>query len=266
MLQARSVREEKREAKRPNRSGRGRVDGEDHPVALPLSHAKIRAALAEGRRIKLGNEYKGAVLDLRGLEDLQLPEHRLVDVVNGLIRVVRERRKARVLIDPAEPWTRTKTLLGNLEDRRCERKGRSFGKDGSVLLHLRARLPATVRPRETRRPAVEVLVEGVRRLDRATGEYEVRGLVRGRHECRRVTVPAENDGTGAVLAVAAWLKLHGGSSAALPARGAFEALRLPLTSSPEKGHSSLDFGDAVRCLRAGWRWREEAGWLVGVAL
>ncbi|MCA9543639.1 MAG: hypothetical protein KC613_04590 [Myxococcales bacterium] len=213
--------------------------------------------------MQLGIEFKGAVLDLRGLDALGIAEKDLIDFVTGLVRAVRVRRVARVLLDQAESWTRTPTILGNVKDPLYRRISRRWTDSGMQVLELWQK-----RPRPSRGPVVlpsdaAVVVVDVSRTDRALGEFEVRA-VRGDRDVReRVVVAAENEGVGRLLAAATWLRGHAGRKVALPVTGSFGALVQPLTATRPSRHASMDFDDAVALLRDRWRWRYHDGWLTG---
>jgi hypothetical protein len=234
------------------------VDGEDRPAALSLSQAEVRAALAEGRDIKVGTAFKGAHLDLTGLESLNLQRHLLPEVVNGLIRAVRDRRVASVIIDFTEGWSSTKTILGNMQDPVYIRvKTQSCG-DGRYVLQLRQRRRRAARqPKLPASPLADVVVVRSRCLDLAVNRYEVAMRVDGRVERLQIVVAAENPGTGAIQAATAALADHRQATVALPMKGPFLALEKVLCDEGGGSGANTDFGDAVGCLRSAWTWKVE---------
>jgi hypothetical protein len=248
-----------------NKPDRGLAGDEDRPVDLSLSHPDVQAALAKGRGLKLGTVFKGARLDLTSLQDLQLAEHLLPEVVNGLISAVRCKRTAEVIIDLSEPWTRTKTILGNVDDPVYERlHSRRVGGTHTLIQlrhrrHGRRRVQPSVPPSEA-----NVIVVSSRCRDHALREYEVRLLVEGDPQWRTVVVAADNPSTGAIQATSAALVGHEGLTVALPLKGPFTVLGAVLGQDKKvAGHANTDFSDAVDAMRLGRSWSIQGNWLFG---
>jgi hypothetical protein len=100
------------------RDRRGDVAEDRHPCLSILS-PEIMPHVTRPGRLRFGDRYKGWTLDLRGLEDVlgeDAPDGLVRQVVNGLVRVVRQRNKATVIVDPRDAWTGSPGLIGNEGD------------------------------------------------------------------------------------------------------------------------------------------------------
>ena len=243
-----------------------RADDGDRPVPrfLFLSDPAVQGALAAGHGFKLGVMHKGAVLDLTGLEDLGIDDKRLPEVVNGLIRAVRAQRLATVIIDPAEPWTATPTLLGMVGDTAYERLAVENLADGKMQVTLRHKVskpnPAKTAPLVPPPGADAVLA--VRCKNRAAGTYELRVIEDGVGLVREVVVHVPSPFGGVVGAVAVWATSRTGKVVALPAKGHLAAVVTMLAEGKCRSRN-IDFGDAVRALLADRVWTMVGGWAVG---
>jgi hypothetical protein len=248
--------------------GHGRADDGGRPAAhyLSLDDPAVQAALAAGLGFKLGDAYKGAVVDLTGLGVVVLDRHRLPEVVNGLVKTARTRRMAKVIIDPAEPWTATPTLLGKVDDQAYERLTAENLPDGKMLLTLRqrARKASSTKTAPTTPPVGVDSVLAVRCINRAAGTCELCVVEVGVRHVRAVAVTSASGVGGAVEAVAAWAASRGGRDVALPAKGQMGAVVSMLVQG-ECWSPNIDFGDGVRRLLAGrvWTLAGDSDWACG---
>lgn len=250
----------------PRGGDRGGDDGSrPAPHFLLLGDPAVQAALAAGRGFRFGNNYKGAVLNLTGLGELAIDARILPGVINGLIRSVRVRCTATVIVDPAEPWTASPAILGNIGDAVYERlatDGQPDGRTKLTLLHLATR-SKPVRQVTPVPPAGADAVLAVLRLNRADGTHELRVVENGVRRLREVTVTAPSGVAGAVAAVATWVAARPRRAVALPASGRLAAVTTMLVAG-RCASPNIDFGDAVRALMAGRTWSLGGqGWVVG---
>ena len=183
--------------------------------------------------------------------------------MNGLLKAVRTRRVAFVVVDLAEPWTSTRTLLGLADDPIYERVEASRLQGTRCLLKLRRRRPRTTSRVQVEPPPAEVAVISSRCHDHALHLYEVRLLVRGTALRRTLQVAAENPDTGALQAAGAALAEFHDGPVALPLKGAFLVLDQMLGTTTEGRASNVDFFDAVRTLKGVWSWSVHGQWVVG---
>lgn len=248
---------------------RGQGGDADRPGRLAiLSKPTVKAALVARAKLKLGDAYKGAVLDLRGLDavlGLQAPDTDYLHAVLGLVRLVRVKNEATVVVDPRDSWTALPGILGHDRDRTYRRVQQRTLEDGRIELLLERR-----RKMGPRRgvagvlPQADVVVLGVRCLNVATREYGVSLVIGGGPSRKVVVVPmVANRDTGCLAAVALVLKEHQVGTVAVRLTGPLKGLRW--LAEPERLQpGNIDYGDAVRELanRLGG-WKVENGWLVG---
>ena len=245
---------------------RGRADGEDCPATLLLSDPEIQAALAARRGFQFGHKHKGSVLDLTGLADLDVPDHLLVEVVNGLIKAVRGRRRAVVVIDPGEPWTAARTdVLGGRDDRAYRLLDREVLPDGrrQLLLQPKATASRQASPRPTPPAGVDAVVV-VRHVDRAMQVYELEVIEHGRRRRRRQDVDTPGPAGGSALAVAAWVASRK-ATVALPLSGRLKALAKALCTG-QACAADIAFQDGALRLLGGRAWERAEGWAIGTPL
>ena len=244
---------------------RGRADDEDRPSTLLLSNPVVRASLLAGHGIKLGVQEKGSVLDLSGLTEFKLRDHLIVEVVNALIKAVRFKRTAQVIIDPAESWTACSKILGGVDDRAYELETQSALADGRRLLALRRRARGSSHSSHEPTFHPPVGADGVLavvHVDRAMHVYELDVVEDGERRRIRMEVAAPGPTGGAALAVAAWADTREQRPLALPASGSLGALTVALLdgtfSSPD-----IAFSDGVRRLQGERSWRATPGGVAG---
>lgn len=204
------------------------------------------------------------LVDLAGLQGVvgaAGPEVYL-EVVNGLLRVVRHRDLVRVRWDAREPWTADLRLLGGPEDEVYIREQVNVGDDGCRVARLRHRRRER-QPRHSSGPpaGVDLVVKGTMRIDAARRRWRVDLSEEAGLTSRVVTVSNPDAAMGEVEAVAKVIGQAGVANVvALPA-GSILARLLLGTAVPR--HSGLAV--AVRRLTTGWTWSLEPGtrWAAG---
>ncbi|MCK6574673.1 hypothetical protein L6V77_26670 [Myxococcota bacterium] len=207
----------------------GRRGNDGNPPAphfLRFQDPAVQAALVAGRGFRFGVTFKGAVLDLTGLDALGVHPGRLPLVVNGLIKAVKTGGTAQVLIDPWEAWTLLPKILGRQGDTVYRRVETLNLPDGKLMITLVATAPRA-RPSVPAQPppcGADALL-GCRAINAATGFHELRVVESGVRRVRRLTVSAPSALGGVVAAVAAWTASRANSTAvALPTTGRLAAV------------------------------------------
>jgi hypothetical protein len=241
---------------------RRRGQAADRPRLLAISHPGVVEAVKARKPIKLGDTYKGAILDLSGIETLITPGVQLGLVVNGLIKVVRTRGWATVRVDPMSPLLGEPGLLGGVDDPIYIRHGGKELEDGTVEVVLHHRVDDASPPvKSDAAPKVEMLIEKVTHHDRALGLATVTINLRGKKYQRVVEVPGPSAPATALAAVVAALPGTRPSTVAIRLTGPLNAAGgLDASMKPRQ----VVFHDAAAVLMTGWIWECRAGWVIGV--
>ena len=241
------------------RDRRGDVAAERHPCLSVLSEVGKRL-VAERRRP--GNDYKGSVLDLRGLSSLIAGRLDLVQTVNRLIKIVRIERRATLLIDPVEEWTADPGLLGNSEDPVYEQTSYELQPDGTARLELYHRRQKPVRTSPPEPPAgVDLVISRVRCVNFGLFEYEVTFTHKGRRGREVVSVGTPNGAAGAFRAIGTIIGRHPANSVAIWLRGLAGVMEL-LTNEEAKP-TQVVFRQDFKELLDWMEWNEDGAWLMG---
>ena len=235
----------------------------DSSTCLSVFEPEILKTIQAGRRFRLGTTYKGALLDLRGIEDLVDDHHRLRLVVNGLLRVVRVRRRAVVKLDVLSPLLGAPDLLGGTTDLAYLRTGSRVLPDGSMEMTLSMRVHRHRQRGSAETPDVEMFIHAVGCHDRARGQLciEYRAGDTWRHEA--VPVQGPSPLATALSAVAAVLSHRQPSSVAIRLVGPLKAAFGLLAGSAPR---HVVYHDALTVLRSGWAWEYRGGLLVGCSI
>jgi len=248
-----------------NTPGRGQGETADPPARLlSILDPEVRVAITKGLPLKMGDRYKGSLLDLRRTDEV-IPSSwkpsRVAMVVNALLKVVRTRGRAVVLLDLLSSVGQGQSVLGGSEDRVYGREDTSILPDGSMMvtvLHRPARVPRT--KRSGYRPRTGVLVVEIRRLNRATGEFEIRHLVGGAIRKQAVNVATPCEQGGALMALATFLSGHAGKSVGVRTSGLCGGAALLVGDTNPR---QVVFHDAVAALRRNRKWVADGDFVVG---
>lgn len=229
---------------------------------LPASHpVKVRAGdlreLALGRRLRVGEFYRGRTLDLRGLDRL-VPALRLPHAITQLVRVSSDRGRSRLLTHPGEVWTVDEHNFSRLSVLR-----RLFHPKGQILVVRRAKTDRTSPKKSVRtpRPDVNLAVTSVRRPSQDWRKWKVR-LESGGKVWHRVyqldcTNPAIAQFEATALAVMDCADSRGVNAIGIPTTS------LAATCLIEPSHlTHAGLSDAAQKLKS-WKWARKGSWLVG---
>jgi len=246
---------------------RSQAGDADRPDLLSILSDELLVATLKGRRRqRAGDNYKGMVLDLRGLDQVvgeDAPARDYENAVNGLLRLVRQDNEVTVVYDPREPWTALQGLLGGQGDTTYKRVMQVVLEGGGIRVQLvRMRKKKWVRRRTELLPQVDVHVLGARCVDLALRDYDVSLVIGGVRQRVRVRVPqVANKATGCLMAVALVVQQHERASVAIRLKDSMAGLRwLAVLDRFKPGN--VDYGDAVRALEKGRTWRYAESWLL----
>ena len=243
--------------------GRRQSGATDSSACLSVLQPEVLRKVKGGMRFSFGVRFKGAVLDLRGIETLNLSDHVLRLVVNGLVRVVRTRRTAVVKVDGLSPLLGMTAILGGIEDplhRRSSARVLRVLKDGTAQMVLRLRERRTDRWSPGPIPDVQLAVLRLGHHDRARGTTTITYRTRGQKHQEGVTVLGPAPPAVALMAVARVLRRRKPRSVAIQLKGALSVAQ-GLTAEMTPRQVLLE--EAVGFLTAGWSWTVKDGWVVG---
>ncbi len=247
----------------------GRAGKFHPPDRLSLLDARVQEALQGNKGFRLGDSYKGSILDLRELDTaLGAAKDNMAVVngtVNGLVRLVRQRNRATVIFNPMSAAMASTAILGGANDKLYLREADRGLDDGSVQVVLK-RVVALRSRRQgipSAKPDAGVVVLSGTRTSRALGQYRFRLNNRDGAYNARVPVAGPSDVAG-VLAGLAWaLQGHRESTVAVKAIGLLHVAKL----LAERTNPRLVLmHDAVEELTANWSWAVQGRYVVGVPL
>jgi hypothetical protein len=230
-------------------------------VLLP----EVQDSIRDRRPIRFGDKYKGAVLDLRGVDGLldgtRTSAAALAMTINGLIRAVRHRERATVVCDPMSVVVACDGVLGGRDDDVYTRTGSVVLGDGSVRVDLRKR---PVRARQVRpklvSPPTNISVLSVRRTNRARGNYAVRLAIDARITDVAVRLDGPSEVAGVMAAVADVLVLLKPGTVAIRLAGPLVAAQMLAKGNHVR---LVPLEDALVVLASRWTWTAQSGWLMG---
>lgn len=250
-----------------NKPSDSRQDGAASPLAcLSVSLPEVQAAIRQRTPIKLGDNYKGLVADLRGLDAAfsggGVSDHALVAVVNGMVKAVRCRGVATVVYDPMSVVGAYDAVLGSVDDVTYERISAAVRNDGAVQVELRhrRRKPVVAPRKASDLPQADLIMLRAACSNRASGRYKVDLVDRLGHRDVTVLVHGPSEVAGVLTAVAQIVSRLGPASVAIRLDGSLQAARVLVGDIRPR---LVPFGDAVRALADGRNWAIRGGFVVG---
>jgi hypothetical protein len=223
--------------------------GRSREVLLVSSLPEVLAAVHDNKPIKVGNLWKGQVLDFSGFEALvaELPKGTISLIVNTLLRAARLNRLVGIIITPTESWPWSTGLLGNVAPShftlQCEPVARP---DGSRLLTLISSRPRR-RHHVARPDGADLVFLRAGRPNRASRRCLVYYLdEEGRRRSARFTATSPAPPTAALEALLALARHWPGKVIAVPRRGTFLSM---LDESPANARRALVIGKIRSRLR-----------------
>ena len=216
-------------------------------------------ALRAGRCLKVGDRYRGEVLDLTFLRELDGPLRG--EAFRQCLRVGSFRGVTRLMVPPGASWIAEYELAGrpHVEGwRLCRREY----DQGALRLTLRRVAPKVGTTRRRRRPpAADLVIEHVRPDRDARDTYRIGYLRDGVRGVACATVRGVLLTATTLLAAARVLATTAPTTVALPAIRGWPGLLLDGPNGARRAtHPALH--DAMKVLRR-WRWEAVDGWLVG---
>lgn len=235
---------------------------EPPPSVLSIFEPEVLQALRAGTPIRLGDRYKGRVLNLVGLQQVlgDAPAGCYVAVVNALVKAVRTMRVAVVLYDPLEAWTTAPNILGRTARSPYVRRRPEVLRNGTVRATL------VQRQRKLRRESWPPLISGVvvlRIQPRGPARHPcctVRSIVAGVSTVESFPAVAASRRGQALLALAAFVQRHPSTPIWVPPREANRAgTALLHVHRPSPANVPESRATIILRRRA---WRREGDWLV----
>ena len=214
------------------------------------------ADLGAGRRVRAGDAYQGAVLDLRQLDTL--PVSRLAFAVAQCARLGSTRGVARLLVDPTSQWVTELELFRVPSIAGWEPVRHEEDREGRVLV-LRRVAHRTPARRATAAPDAELTVRSFK-ICPADRRLVVVGLARREAvwaESVKVDTLTPRDAYRRALAVV--LDGQDPTTVAVPAVGGLSGELVSGDEAPRR----LVSGTAAMHVLGRWLWRREAAWLLG---
>ena len=240
--------------------GRRRSGATDPSACLSVLEPEVVETCLARRRFKMGTRFKGALLDLQGVEHMVKNDHQLRMVVNGLIRTVREYRKATIRVEVLSSLLAATEILGGAKDLVYRRTNTRSLSDGTVELTLVLRRSRYPKQRKSQAPEAELIVHGVGHHDRSQGMTTLVYEVGGSRVRKMVLVPGPCTPAAALSAVLWALRVTSPSSVAIRLSGPLKALQgLATDMAPRQ----VLLHDAVVVLTKQWLWERRGIWLVG---
>jgi len=229
--------------------------GRHHPVSVSVlvedDDIKI---LVEGRRLKVGNRYRGCLLDLRNLPD-KVPVWRIPHAIRQLTRVSSVNGRAEVLIHPGDAWTVDDKYFPDLKRVRIRNNPL-----GQVLTLRRETTNHNKIPSEKTKkklPDVDIVVLSAHRWSDDARSWTVKILENGEVRSLNVMVTSMNPAIAKLEAMAEILNGHSFKTLAIPAGGFIETILCNGIKSKQ-----VSISGANRSLRQ-WKWRRVGVCLIG---
>ena len=228
------------------------------PACLSVSLPEVLAAIRQRKPIKVGDNYKGLVADLRGLDAALsggvVSDHALVAVVNGMVKAVRCRGVATVVYDPMSVVGVCDAVLGGVDDATYEQISAAVLEDGAVRVEIRhrRRKPDAAPRNASELPQADLIVLRATCTNRASGRYKVHLADRLGHRDVTVMVPGPSEVAGVLTAVAQIVSRLVPATVAIRLDGSLHAARVLVGDVRPR---LVPFGDAVRALASGRTWK-----------
>jgi len=243
--------------------GRGRGNTGGYPAHLSVLHPDIRTNVIRPGNLQLGNQYKGHILDLRNIRSVipgDIPVGSIKQVVNRLVKLVRVENKAVVVIDPREPMTAVKGVLGREGDDAYRQMDSHFQEDGGLRITLvRRSVKIASMPSAKAPDDAQIAIRDVRKVNRAFNRYQVRLTIGGACRVMYFDASSPNDTVGVLEALAYVMKRFPDSVVAVGVDV------VPLLEDPESVEpSNVGIRRALDADLRQWSWSSAGdGWLVG---
>jgi hypothetical protein len=222
-------------------------------TVLPVGIEDIDA-LRQGRRLRVGDYYRGHVVDLRDVHG-ELGAGRLGHAVQQLARAASVHGRARFLVHPGDDW---EGALAGVHVLRTEPRA-----DGVALTVRRQERTDEAQARTNRRqqlphpPDTDIIVQRARRDRHDLRRWHV-GLLEGSDsKTMSVQVTCRGRTVAKVEALAGVLVVAANGTVAIPADEFLLQHLLGNTTIRQVG-----LADAVAILRQ-WEWERRCGWLLG---
>ena len=226
------------------------------PVLLMEPTPEDWNLLVEGRRLRAGDRYRNAIIDLRDITN-HVPARRLPHAVAQLARAASWKGQAKLLVHPGDRWAFVEDNFPSLH-----RIGVEHHALGKVIVVRRGTeredSKGTIRPRPLP-PDVETVVLSIRRHRDDARQWSVRLRDGGNEETLSIKTVSTNPSIARLEAISKVLKGKTAATVAMPFDGLAGTV---LLGKVQPRTRQVGLADAVRVMRR-WRWRRDGEWLWG---